>query len=625
MAAYNGRIADVVLERVNIVDLISQYTQLKRMGRNYKSLCPFHSEKTPSFVVTEDRQRYHCFGCGASGDAISFVMATENLDFLDAVEYLAERYGIDLSSHRKEKVSGDRRKVLLDINREAAIIFYKNLKKSEKAQAYLQQRSIGQEVAKQFGIGYALDAWDTLVRQMGSSKLKIMEEAGLVLKRKTGDGYYDQFRDRLIFPIFNVQGKVVGFGGRVFGDGLPKYLNSPDTDVFNKSSILYGLNFAKNWSESRQRMVVVEGYMDVIQLHQSGFKGAVATLGTALTKQHGDALSRYTEEVVVCYDGDNAGIKAALRSIDVLKNTKARFKILTLPNGLDPDEFINQNGLEAFIKLLDKAQSALDYQLSYLIKQFDPNSEDGRIAIVRAFVETLHNLENSVEKDIYVKKVANLVNVTEGAVRDQMNKVKSPIKHASSMTEEHEQVMPVMDNASRLNREVKKSEKKDSKGPLYQVELRLLEICLDGKTGYEMLCKVMDLEQFMVQGIRNTMVMLGEHYVEYDHFTPEAATDVMELDSVLKLQELIKNMVPISDIAKEIEINVIRHNEMILNIELKSVREERQRMIANKDNMNFGYSESKLAELMNKEMELTRMKSKIRLGLDYSRGGKSIE
>ena len=332
---YVDGISEIIIDKVDILEIVSSYLPVKRTGKNYKALCPFHHEKTPSFVITEDRQMYHCFGCGESGNALSFVMKMENLDFLDAIAFIADRYNIDLQPYRIEQENQESRQEqedLLEINKTVAKGFYNELKKNKGAFDYLIGREISPETLRKFGVGFAPEEWDfvyrNLKKQFGESRLL---KSGLIIKRDTSSGYYDRFRNRIMFPIFDIRGRVIGFGGRVMDDSQPKYLNSPDTPVFNKSFHLYGMNYAKNHLDDQKRLIVVEGYMDVISLFDHGIRNVAASLGTALTEGHGKLIDRYAKEVVLLYDSDQAGIKATRRAIDVLSPFSLKIKVLSLP------------------------------------------------------------------------------------------------------------------------------------------------------------------------------------------------------------------------------------------------------------------------------------------------------
>lgn len=627
MAGFEGRIADVILEKVNIVDLISNYVLLKRTGRNHKACCPFHNEKTPSFVVSDDKQRYHCFGCGVSGDAIAFVMEKEHLDFIDAVEWLADKYNVDLEPYRRSSGTKgpaggqDRRKEYMDISREAAIVFFKALKKNQKALQYLENRGINEEMARQFAIGYATEGWDDLVKHFSPQKHMALEKVGLLSKKRSGTGYVDLFRDRLMFPIFNVQGKIVGFGGRIMGEGHPKYLNSPDSEIFSKSNLLYGLNFVKAWPQSQKRIVVVEGYMDVIQLHQAGYKGAVATLGTALTKQHGDILSRYTEEIVVCYDGDQAGIKAAIRSVDVLKNIKANVRVLILPDGMDPDDFIKSRGIEAFETLLKDAEPALNFYLSELQKQHDILSETGRVGIVQAFGEILNDLDNAITKDIYIKRLAELIRVTETAVLEHLRKIKGnkASNGGSQNTGQPQDASGAYNHhgmGQKLENEIRGTTSKSTKkGPMQQIEVRLMEIALMGIQPFEVLMRHVPSDSIQTDSVRKVIEGLAVYYSVYAEVNGDTLAEVFDLEMSQKLMERKKQMVPITDMQREMEATVIKHRELLIDEEIRILRLERQRTADNQ----------LLQDLMNKEMELKKMKSRMRQGLDHTKGGQAFE
>lgn len=418
---YDSRVTDFIKDHVDIVDLVSRYVQLKRAGRNLKGLCPFHNEKTPSFVVSEDRGNYHCFGCQASGNVISFAMEIENLDFLDALEFLADQYHLDLAQFRTGKVDRerlDKRELFYQMNREAAIFYYKRKNMHAEAMDYLKSRELSDETIKSFGLGFAPDAWNELQNSMKSKNFKESDlvEVGLLSKNQEKNKVYDRFRNRIIFPIMNQKGQVVGFGGRVMDDSLPKYLNSSESIVFNKSRTLYGLHLAKKNLSKTKTAIVVEGYMDVIALHQAGVTNAVATLGTALTVEHGNLLNRYADEIILCFDSDQAGIKATTRSIEVLKNVVKKLKVLTLGVGKDPDEFIKLNGLEAFNERVNAAVSYIEYILDQDLKHFNISSNEGKIDYVKKVKPFMQELNNEVEKSIYTGWIAERLNLTKDVV-----------------------------------------------------------------------------------------------------------------------------------------------------------------------------------------------------------------
>lgn len=360
-------ISEDVIQRVkelnNIVDVVSETVRLKRAGRYYTGLCPFHHEKTPSFTVTPDKQIYKCFGCGEAGNVISFVMKTKNLSFLDAVQMLADRVNIDIKYKDNFNPAIEKNEKLYKINVESARYFFSNLKKNKVAMNYLISRDITVKTINKFGLGYAVDSWDGLLkflRSKGYSELDMLS-AGLIIKSKKGS-YYDRFRNRIIFPVFNYKGKVIGFGGRVLDNSKPKYLNSPETNVFKKGTNLYGLNFAiKN--NTNRTFIIVEGYMDCISLHQHGISSTVASLGTALTANQAKLLKRYADKVIIAYDSDLAGEKATLRGLHILKEEGFDVRVLTIPEGKDPDEFIKIHSKEEFIQLMETSAGLIDYRI----------------------------------------------------------------------------------------------------------------------------------------------------------------------------------------------------------------------------------------------------------------------
>lgn len=401
--------------QIDIVDVIGRSVQLKRAGSNYKGLCPFHNEKTPSFIVSPQKQIFTCFGgCGASGDVVSFVKRYYNLDFNEAVEKLANEYGISI----KRNTYSDDREKYYEINREAARFFYKNLTEVKNpGYSYFQKRGIEDRTIKKFGLGYAPDSWDALYNHFKTKGTdeKILVELGL-LSEKNGK-YYDKFRNRVIFPIINTAGKVIGFGGRALtSEVMPKYLNSPENKIFQKKNNLYALNITRQDIGKEGFAIIVEGYMDVISLYQNGVRNVSASLGTALTENQAKLVNRYTKNVVLSYDADDAGQKAALRGIDVLKKENCKVKVLHVTDGKDPDEFIKKNGREEFLKLISNSLPYNDYKLEAAKRGLNLSSEEGKLDYMKRINSILHDL-SPVEKDIYIKKIARDTGISEGAIK----------------------------------------------------------------------------------------------------------------------------------------------------------------------------------------------------------------
>ena len=363
---YPEEVIEDVRIRNEIVEVASSYIKLERKGRRYFALCPFHGEKTASFCIEPSKQFFYCFGCNKGGSVIHFIMNIENLEFLDAIRFLADRAGVTLPEpdDNKEKEKARLRKNILEVNKEAARFFFSNLASSSgiDAQGYLKKRNLTEKAIKQFGVGVAPQSKNALTEHLlkkGMSK-DLLLKAGISLETKDGN-LIDRFRGRIMFPIFNIRGNTIGFGGRALGDIQPKYMNSPDTLVFNKSRELYGLNYAR--LSKSNKLLIVEGYMDVISLHQGGIDYAVASLGTALTQSQAWILKKYSEEVIICYDSDTAGQAATLRGLDILEKSGCNVRVLLLPDGKDPDEYIKNNGSKKFKNLVDRAISLLEYKI----------------------------------------------------------------------------------------------------------------------------------------------------------------------------------------------------------------------------------------------------------------------
>lgn len=421
-------ILEDVLSRVDIVEIISGYIPLKRAGRNFKANCPFHHEKSPSFMVSPDRQIYHCFGCGESGNAFKFLMRYERLEFPEAVEALAKRTGVILPEfHKNDTQAVNLASQIYKVNELAALYYESNLHSQPglNARNYFGKRGIKEETAKAFKLGLALDKWDGLIEYLKSKGISIdlMEKSGLILPKDKG-GYYDRFRNRLIFPIVDVKSQVIGAGARVLDDSLPKYINSPETPVYIKGKHLYGLNFAKDAIRDNDCVAVVEGYLDFIIPYQEGFQNIVASLGTALTVEQVRLLKRYTHNIVMVYDGDAAGQMAALRSLDIFIEEDVLVKVASLPEGFDPDSFVRKYGVAAFKDLIKNADSLFDYKLKILKLRFSSKEAEGKAKISAEMLATIKKFTNAVLRTEYIKKLSNDLNVNESALKEDLGKVK---------------------------------------------------------------------------------------------------------------------------------------------------------------------------------------------------------
>lgn len=427
-------------ERNDIVDVVSSYVHLsKRSGSNLFGLCPFHSEKTPSFSVSPDKQIYHCFGCGRGGGVINFIMEAENLRFPEAVEFLAKRAGMALPEQANDRESRKRARMLA-LNKEAARFFYGQLSTPAGAAAcdYMRQRQLSPSTARTFGLGFAPDSWNSLTDAMKEKGFTEQElaDAGLVRRGQRG-GVYDTFRNRLMFPVIDVRGNVIGFSGRILGEGEPKYMNSPETLVFNKSRNLFALNLAKK--SKCGYIILSEGNIDVASLHQAGFDSAVASLGTSLTPEQARLLSRYTGQVIIAYDNDGAGIKAAQRAIGILEKLDLKVKVLRLEGAKDPDEFIKRKGPEAFRKLLEGSENQIDYRLREVSAKYDLGMDEQRVDFLKEATELVARLPGTVERQVYAMRVAAMASVPENVVTAEVERRRKRLLSSARRAEDRQQ------------------------------------------------------------------------------------------------------------------------------------------------------------------------------------------
>lgn len=413
-----------IKEQSDIVDIISETVKLKRSGRNFSGLCPFHNEKSPSFSVSQDKQIYKCFGCGEAGNVITFVMKNKNLPFVDAVKFLGERVNIIIEDGSgKGNKNTEKKELLYNVNVEAARFFFSNLMNTQSSKEYFLNRGIKEETIKKFGLGYAKDSWNNLISHMRKKGIKdeVLLEAGLVSTSEKTGNQYDRFRNRVMFPVFDYRGKVIGFGGRVLDDSKPKYLNSPETLVFQKGTNLYGLNFAIKNKIPDRYFIIVEGYMDLITLHQYGIMNVVASLGTALTTNQARLLKRYADKVIISYDADIAGQTATLRGLEILREAGFEVRVLNIPKGKDPDEFIRSNGSEAFKKLIHDAQPLIDYRLNRAEEGINFKESNSLVKYGKRVTNILADLD-PVEKDVYIKKISENTGIREQTLYDVLSR-----------------------------------------------------------------------------------------------------------------------------------------------------------------------------------------------------------
>jgi DNA primase len=496
-------ISEEIIQRIkesnDIVEIISENVKLKRSGRNYTGLCPFHSEKTPSFSVSQDKQIFKCFGCGEAGNVISYVMKNRNMDFIESVKFLAEKANIELQAESpktvKEKVVNEK---IYKMNVEAARYFFAKLKSSETAAAYFTNRGIGVNTIRRFGLGFASDSWNELLyflKSKGYTELD-MYNAGLISKSEKGK-FYDRFRNRVMFPVFDYRGRVIGFGGRVLDDSKPKYLNSPETAVFKKGTNLYGLNFAIKNMQDRM-LIIVEGYMDCISLHQYGITNVVASLGTALTPSQAKLLKKYADKVIISYDADLAGQNATLRGLDILGVEGFDIRVLIVPKGKDPDEFIRSNGKEAFLKLINEALPLIDYRIKKIRDVVDFSKPEMVAEYAKGAALIVSEL-NPVQKDVYIKKVSEETGIKEEAIYEQ---IKEDIQKSS--------------NKSNMSNKVDNFGHKLYVDPAYiKAERSILKLIYENKEVYDFFHENFTEEQFILKSHKKIFGLISE-YIELD-------------------------------------------------------------------------------------------------------------
>lgn len=421
-------IDDKVIERVrsssDILEIISQYVSLKKTGINYMGLCPFHSEKTPSFTVSPSKQLFHCFGCGEGGDVISFIMKEENLPFPEAVKLLADRAGIIIEEKEdlKSLEIRNKRDTIYQINKEAARFFYRSLFSNQNSIYYLKKRSINKKTVNKFGIGYADSSWNSLLKYMTSKGYSEddLEMAGLIKRRNSGSGFYDRFRNRIIFPIINTRGNIVAFGGRSIDSTMPKYLNTPETLAFSKGNQLYGLNIV-NKETDRSKIIIVEGYMDVVSLYNNGVNYSVASLGTAFTPNQGKLIKKFNKEVYICFDSDLAGLNAVNKAIGVLKKQDINAKVLILPKGYDPDDFIKDKGKDNFEKLFNNSLNYIDFKIHFAKLKYNLKELNGKIQFTKEMGEFLMEIDSPIERDLFLDKISLETGISKEAISKEFS------------------------------------------------------------------------------------------------------------------------------------------------------------------------------------------------------------
>ena len=590
-------IIEEIKSRSDIASIISSYINIKPSGSNYKGLCPFHGEKTPSFYINTSKQIYKCFGCGEGGDVINFVMRIENLDFMDAVKLLASRCGIEINTNvdetTKERI--EKSKKFQDIHIEAARFYFSNLIKSKNpGYEYLRKRGLDDKIIKKFGLGYSLDSWNSLMNYLISKGYKVEDliECGLFGYKSETKKIYDKFRNRVMFPIFDYRGNVIGFGGRVLDDSLPKYLNSPDTLIFNKRQNLYGLNFARKEIKDRS-VILVEGYMDLISLYQYGIRNVVATLGTALTDGQGSLIKRYADTAIISYDSDEAGIKATLRAIEILNKLDINVKVLNLKECKDPDEFIRKYGVLQFEKEIQNSTHYIKYKIDNLKRSFNIQKDEDRVKFAKEASKIIKEIKSPVEVDYYTKYLSGQIGISEESIKKEVYG-----KYYRGAQNKNNKYI------YKKEEKIIEKPKAIEKGKLL-VEENLIKIMLEDRKYREIILLKIDKEDFLEKDSKEILNWLIKNK-DLDKIT------IDKIKSLNISEEYIKGLESIS--LDNLDLNNIKNiDEIIKNIKKNSLNEKINILLKeqidiekNKDGKDVKEVDSKIMEIALKIVELRR-------------------
>ena len=589
-------IIEEVKSRCDIAHVISQYMSIKQSGSNFKGLCPFHGEKTPSFYISTSKQMYKCFGCGEGGDVIKFVMSMENLEFMDALKLLAKQCGVEVNTNMDEATKLKMEKVnkFQDIHREAARYYFSNLISSKNpGYNYLRNRGLDDKTIKKFGLGYSLASWNSLKDYLLSKGYtnEELSECGLITYKEENKSY-DKFRNRVMFPIFDYRGNVIGFGGRVLDDSMPKYLNSPDTLIFNKRFNLYGLNFARKEITDRT-IILVEGYMDLISLYQYGIKNVVATLGTALTDQQGMLIKRYADTAIISYDSDDAGIKATLRAIDILTKLDVNVKVLSLKECKDPDEFIRKYGFEEFKKAMSSSINQVKFKIDNLKDRFNIEKDEDRVKFAKEASNIIKSIKSPVEIDYYTKYLSSLIDISTESIKREVYG-KSYNKYENNKFKKY------------INKEEKVIEKPKviEHGKKY-VEENLIKIMLEDASLRKNALLKLDEDDFLSNDSKEILKFMIKNQ-ELDKITIDKIKSlniseeyIKDLNTISLENINLNNSKSIDEIIKNMKKNNIHEN-------INKLLEEQKTLETNKTNKDLKEVDSKIMEIALKIVELRR-------------------
>ena len=543
MLRYSDEIIEEVRSSNDIVDVISQYVTLKRSGRNYFGLCPFHKEKSPSFSVSPDKQIYHCFGCGVGGNVFHFLSKIENITFRESIEELAERAGITLPvlDSREDTKQMELKTKVYEINALAAQFYHENLYKpsSKIAQEYIKKRKLDNKTLQSFLIGYSgnFDELYQMLKQKGYTEEQMMASS-MIVKSDRGR-YLDRFRKRVMFPIQDVRGKIIAFGGRVLDDSKPKYMNSPETIVYSKGRHLFGMNLAKN--SGSKKIIIVEGYMDAISLHQRGINNAVASLGTALTEAQGRLLRKYSEQVIIGYDADGAGQAATLRGLEILQNLGCDIRILQIEGAKDPDEFVVKYGPERFNLYVEKAISLIEYKVKMLKKELNIDNANDKIKFLNEIAKLLSKITNELEKEVYVEKIAKEYGISQEAIYAQINKLMYANQKGIKVLEKN--------TAVPVRKKVEQAEQL-SAGTIKREKMLIFLLIAPDYDGYHKINESITIEDIQSEQNKKIIKILYEHFRNGDSNTSNCLDWFVDEEDINYLTSIMAEDFEITDMDK---------------------------------------------------------------------------
>ena len=594
MVRYSDEIIDEVRQTNDIVDIISQYVHLKRSGRNFFGLCPFHNEKSPSFSVSPDKQIFHCFGCGVGGNVFTFLTKIEGINFIEAVQTLAERSNIQLPTleNRGDSLKEELKAKVYKVNEFAANYYHENLYKPESkiAQEYIKKRKLTNETLKSFQIGFSgkFNELYNALKKQGFEEREILE-SGLVNKNDNGK-YIDRYRNRLMFPICDVRGRVIAFGGRVLDDSKPKYINSPENIVYSKGRHLFGLNVAKK--SDVKKILIVEGYMDVISLHQRGVKNVVASLGTAMTQQQGWLLRKSSEQIILSFDSDEAGLSAKMRALDILQNMGCDIRILQMEGAKDPDEYIIKYGSARFQSLIEKALSVVEFKVKILKRNLDLNNTNDKIKFLNEIAKLISKIDNTIEKEVYIERIAKSYNISKEAIYAEVNKLSYATAKGQKILEKSK---PVISH--------KKVEKNKVSEAIVKKENTILSLLLMGDLNvFQIIKQNIKIEDFKDSLNQQIAKKLYEEF-EKGNSNINSILDNLEEEEQNRITMIMADDYEIKDVEKAIDDIIQSYEKEKLNERKFEILEELE-----KEDINETQKKEYEKELSNIIIKLARIK-----------------